>query len=64
VLEKVTQHSQHFKIIANCLVLPRTGFEINCACACFWDDQRDGTLTIRRANHHFICILTLYACAS
>eukprot|EP01068_Selenidium_serpulae_P003340 Selendium_serpulae@DN3005_c0_g1_i1.p1 len=63
VLEKLNHLSDEFKYIVAVVILQRCKGGFHLFSTCYWDQQTDGTTTVRYDNKSLHCIVTVYATA-
>ncbi|KAG2777146.1 hypothetical protein PC116_g8343 [Phytophthora cactorum] len=59
-LKGVANGSAGFKYIVNCTILQKRNAGYHTNSSCFWDAERDGSVSIRWENATMTCVLTVY----
>ena len=63
VIAKLSQTNHHFKYIVNCILVAAGGNGLDVAGLCFWDQEMDGSVTVKWENKNITCIVNVYGCA-
>ncbi|XP_003386291.1 PREDICTED: dynein light chain Tctex-type 1-like [Amphimedon queenslandica] len=62
-LNQLTKLAKPFKYIVNCVVMQKTGAGLHTAMSCYWDNNTDGSCTIKWENKSMYCIVTVFGLA-
>ncbi|XP_045465232.1 dynein light chain Tctex-type 1-like [Harmonia axyridis] len=60
---ELTNFMKPYKYILSCSIMQKNGAEIHTANSCFWDNNTDGSCTVRWENKTIICIVSIYGLA-
>eukprot|EP00919_Chromeraceae_sp_WS-2016_P001179 GHVR01003006.1.p1 GENE.GHVR01003006.1~~GHVR01003006.1.p1 ORF type:complete len:113 (+),score=5.39 GHVR01003006.1:1661-1999(+) len=63
VLKSITTVNKNFKFIANCIIMQKADCGLNLSGSCFWDNEVDGTVTVKWDSPSLICIVNVFGCA-
>lgn len=63
IIGKLSGTNHHFKYIVNCIILAAGGNGMDVAGLCYWDQEMDGSVTIKWDNKHMTCIVNIFGCA-
>ncbi|CAD8095738.1 unnamed protein product [Paramecium primaurelia] len=63
ILKQLTTHNKNFKFIVNCLLMQKAECGLNISGSCYWDNDTDGSLTIKHETEAIIGIVNVFACA-
>ncbi|XP_055942944.1 dynein light chain Tctex-type 1-like [Argiope bruennichi] len=63
VLWNLSKMNKPFKFIVTCAILQKNGAGFHSASACYWDDNTDGSCTVRWENAFMCCIVTVFGLA-
>ncbi|KAM3139517.1 hypothetical protein pb186bvf_008353 [Paramecium bursaria] len=63
VLKLLTSTNKNFKYIVNCLLMQKADCGLNISGSCYWDNETDGSLTVKHETEQIIGIVNLFACA-
>ncbi|CAK59846.1 unnamed protein product (macronuclear) [Paramecium tetraurelia] len=63
ILKHLTTQNKNFKFIVNCLLMQKAECGLNISGSCFWDNDTDGSLTIKHETEAIIGIVNVFACA-
>jgi len=63
ILKNITGVNKNFKFIANCIIMQKADCGLNISGSCFWDNEVDGTVTIKWDAPSLICIVNVFGCA-
>jgi dynein light chain Tctex-type 1 len=63
VIKWLTNANKNFKFIVNTLIMQKAEFGINISGSCFWDNDTDGSLTVKHETDNLIVIVNVFACA-
>ncbi|GBM35477.1 Dynein light chain Tctex-type 1 [Araneus ventricosus] len=63
VLWNLSKLNKPFKFIVTCTTMQKNGAGFHCASACYWDNNTDGTCTVRWENSFMYCIVTVFGLA-
>ena len=55
--------NHNFKYIANCIILAAGGNGMDVAGLCFWDQEMDGSVTVKWDSKFLTCIVNIYGIA-
>ena len=56
-------YSVLFPFLVNCVVMQKTGAGLHTAMSCYWDNNTDGSCTIKWENKTMYCIVTVFGLA-
>ena len=56
-------YSVLFPLLVNCVVMQKTGAGLHTAMSCYWDNNTDGSCTIKWENKTMYCIVTVFGLA-
>ena len=59
-MKKLTQLQKPFKYIVSCIIMQKNGAGLHTASSCFWDNQTDGSCTVRTEYKSMFCIVTVF----
>jgi len=60
VMKKLTGLQKPFKYIVSCIIMQKNGAGLHTASSCFWDNQTDGSCTVRQEYKSMYCIVTVF----
>lgn len=63
IIGKLSATNHHFKYIVNCIILAAGGNGMDVAGLCYWDQEMDGSVTVKWDNKHMTCIVNVFGCA-
>ncbi|XP_051912338.1 dynein light chain Tctex-type-like [Hippocampus zosterae] len=63
ILKFLAAHNKNFKFIVNSLVMQKADCGLNISGSCYWDNEVDGSVTIRLDYASFVSITNIFACA-
>ncbi|CAK91865.1 unnamed protein product (macronuclear) [Paramecium tetraurelia] len=63
ILKQLTTNNKNFKFIVNCLLMQKAECGLNISGSCYWDNETDGSLTIKHETEAMIGIVNVFACA-
>ncbi len=63
IIGKLSATNHHFKYIVNCIILAAGGNGMDVAGLCYWDQEMDGSVTVKYDNKHMTCIVNIFGCA-
>ena len=63
IIGKLSATNHHFKYIVNCIILAAGSNGMDVAGLCFWDQEMDGSVTIKWDNKNLTCIVNIFGCA-
>jgi|TARA_B110000977_G_scaffold198042_1_gene282014 dynein light chain Tctex-type 1 len=52
-----------FKYVVTCVIMQRNGAGLHTAASCFWDNDVDGSRTVRWENQQMYCVVTGFGLA-
>lgn len=52
-----------FKYVVTCVIMQRNGAGLHTAASCFWDNDTDGSRTVRWENKSMYCVVTAFGLA-
>ena len=55
--------NKNFKFIANCIIMQKADCGLNISGSCFWDNEVDGTVTVKWDAPTLICIVNVFGCS-
>lgn len=62
ILKELTNFNKNFKYIVNCLIMQKADCGLNISGSCYWDNEVDGSASIKWENNTLICIVNVYGC--
>ena len=63
ILKVITAKNKNFKFITNCIIMQKADCGLNLSGSCFWDNEVDGTVTVKWDSPSLICIVNVFGCA-
>lgn len=63
VIKWLTNANKNFKYIVNCLIMQKAECGLNISGSCYWDNDTDGSLTVKHETESMIAIVNVFACA-
>lgn len=63
IIGKLSATNHNFKYIVNCIILAAGGNGMDVAGLCYWDQEMDGSVTIKWDNKSMTCIVNIFGCA-
>ena len=60
VLKKLTGLQKPFKYIVTAVIMEKTGAGLHTASSCYWDNQTDGSCTVRWDGKNMYAIVSVY----
>ena len=60
LLTSLQKMSDQFKYIVSVIILQRSNAGFHLFSTCFWDQQIDGTVTVRWENRWMHCVVSVY----
>ena len=58
-----TNSNKNFKFIVNCIIMQKAECGLNISGSCYWDNETDGSLTVKHETDSLIAIVNVFACA-
>ncbi|CAD8081001.1 unnamed protein product [Paramecium sonneborni] len=55
-------NNKHFKFVVSCLILQKADFGINLSASCYWDNNTDGSVSVRQESDNALGIVNIFAC--
>ncbi|XP_029452503.1 dynein light chain Tctex-type 1-like [Rhinatrema bivittatum] len=62
-LSQLTKLEKPFKYIVSCVIMQKNGSGMHEANACFWDNNTDGSCTVKWENKTMYCIVSAFGLA-
>lgn len=62
-LDNLSQLCRPFKYIVTAVIMQKNGAGLHTASSCFWDNNTDGSCTLRWENKTLYCIVTVFGLA-
>eukprot|EP01137_Pigoraptor_chileana_P035017 Opistho-2@28429 len=62
-LKRLTALNKPFKYIVTCVIMQKNGAGLHTASSCYWDNQSDGSCTVRWENKTMYCITSVFGLA-
>ncbi|NP_001088001.1 dynein light chain Tctex-type 3 L homeolog [Xenopus laevis] len=62
-LTHLVKMGKAFKYIVSCTVMQKRGSGLHAASSCFWDNNTDGSCTVRWENRTMYCVVSVFAVA-
>jgi len=62
-LKWLTNNNKNFKFIVNCIIMQKAECGLNISGSCYWDNDTDGSLTVKHETDSMIAIANVFACA-
>ena len=59
-IKKLKELGKPFKYIVTAVLMQKNGAGLHTATSCFWDNQTDGSATLRWENKTMYCIVTVF----
>ncbi|KAL0276334.1 UNVERIFIED_CONTAM: hypothetical protein PYX00_003924 [Menopon gallinae] len=59
-LGSLTKLQKPFKYIVTCTIMQKTGAGLHTASSCYWDNNTDGSCTVRWENKTMYCLVSVY----
>lgn len=63
VLKWLTLQNKNFKFIVNCLLMQKAECGLNISGSCYWDNDTDGSITVKHESDSVVAIVNIFACA-
>lgn len=63
ILKSITNVNKNFKFITNCIIMQKADCGLNLSGSCFWDNEVDGTVTVKWDSPSLICVVNVFGCA-
>ena len=63
ILKWLTNNNKNFKFIVNCIIMQKAECGLNISGSCYWDNDTDGSLTVKHETDSMIAIANVFACA-
>ena len=63
ILKAITSTNKNFKFITNCIIMQKADCGLNLSGSCFWDNDVDGTVTVKWDSSSLICVVNVFGCA-
>ncbi|EEB20358.1 dynein light chain Tctex-type, putative [Pediculus humanus corporis] len=62
-LNTLAKLQKPYKYIVSCTIMQKTGAALHTASSCYWDNNTDGSCTVRWENKTMYCIVSVYGLA-
>ncbi|KAI1895055.1 hypothetical protein AGOR_G00102330 [Albula goreensis] len=62
-LNQLTKLGKPFKYIVTCIIMQKNGAGLHTASSCFWDNNMDGSCTVKWENKTMYCIVSVFGLA-
>ena len=62
-VKQLTALKKPFKYVVTCVIMQRNGAGLHTAASCFWDNDTDGSRTVRWENKSMYCVVTAFGLA-
>ncbi|XP_063078789.1 dynein light chain Tctex-type 1 [Engraulis encrasicolus] len=62
-LSQLSKLGKPFKYIVTCIIMQKNGAGLQTASSCFWDNNTDGSCTVRWENKSMYCIVSVFGLA-
>merc|ERR1711887_333342 len=62
-IESLNQLDKAYKYVATAIIMQKTGAGLQSASSCYWDNQTDGSCTVRWENKTMYCIVSVFGLA-
>lgn len=63
ILKAITSVNKNFKFITNCIIMQKADCGLNLSGSCYWDNEVDGTVTVKWDSASLICVVNVFGCA-
>lgn len=60
VLQVLTQLQKPYKYIVTCMIMQKNGAGLHTASSCYWNNDMDGSCTVRWENKTMYCIVSVF----
>lgn len=60
IVSILTDYSEEFKYVISVVILEKKNGGFHLFSTCFWDEKRDGTVTVRWKNRSMHCVVTVF----
>lgn len=60
IVDKLTNRSEDFKFLVTVIILEKKNGGFHLFSTCYWDQEQDGTVTVRWDNPTMHCIVTVF----
>lgn len=60
---ELTKLLKPYKYIVTCTIMQKNGAGLHTASSCYWDNNKDGSCTVRWENKTMFCIVSVYGLA-
>ncbi|XP_060536017.1 dynein light chain Tctex-type [Cylas formicarius] len=60
---ELTKLMKPYKYIVTCIIMQKNGAGLHTASSCYWDNNTDGSCTVRWENKTMFCIVSVYGLA-
>ncbi|CAG9764138.1 unnamed protein product [Ceutorhynchus assimilis] len=60
---ELTKLMKPYKYIVTCTIMQKNGAGLHTASSCYWDNNTDGSCTVRWENKSMFCIVSVYGLA-
>lgn len=62
-IENLTRLDKPYKYVATAIIMQKSGAGLQSASSCYWDNQTDGSCTVRWENKTMYCIVSVFGLA-
>ncbi|XP_063708401.1 dynein light chain Tctex-type [Culicoides brevitarsis] len=62
-LNVLTKLQKPYKYIVTCMIMQKNGAGLHTASSCFWNNETDGSCTVRWENKTMYCIVSVFGLA-
>ncbi|CAK73049.1 unnamed protein product (macronuclear) [Paramecium tetraurelia] len=53
---------KHYKFIVSCLILQKADCGVSLSASCYWDNNTDGSVSVKQESDNALCIVNIFAC--
>eukprot|EP01024_Parvocaulis_polyphysoides_P058681 TRINITY_DN6321_c0_g1_i1.p4 TRINITY_DN6321_c0_g1~~TRINITY_DN6321_c0_g1_i1.p4 ORF type:complete len:123 (-),score=14.47 TRINITY_DN6321_c0_g1_i1:318-686(-) len=62
-MKRLTSSSKPYKFVITCIIMQKNGGGLHTAASCYWDNQTDGSRTVRWENKTMYCTCSVFGLA-
>ena len=62
ILKALTAVNRNFKFIVNCIIMQKADCGLNISGSCYWDNEVDGTVTVKYDNNSMVAVINVFGC--
>eukprot|EP01026_Neomeris_dumetosa_P022678 TRINITY_DN19552_c0_g1_i1.p3 TRINITY_DN19552_c0_g1~~TRINITY_DN19552_c0_g1_i1.p3 ORF type:complete len:114 (-),score=14.05 TRINITY_DN19552_c0_g1_i1:127-468(-) len=59
-MKRLTSKLKPYKFVVTCIIMQKNGGGLHTAASCYWDNETDGSRTVRWENKSMYCICTVF----